>query len=81
VAGARNHRHEPVIELFRWIAEKDPAAYGILYMYDDEDHHRGGDYQNEFRVWRLCRGSLQESEDLLLSPRIPTIEDPYAPEA
>lgn len=77
VAGQHNHRSEYVIELFRWIANNAPGSYGILYIRDDEDCSRKSDFSNEFRVWRLCRGTLQEQDDPFLSPAIPTVEDPY----
>ena len=54
------------------------GSYGLLYVLDDEDY-QDGDYQNEFRVWRLVRGALEERSDPFLSPFIPTVEDPYDP--
>ncbi len=78
IAGHRNHRYEPVIDLFRWLAVNGPGSYGLLYVWDDEDH-KHGDYQNLFRVWRLARGVLEERSDPFLSPPIPTVEDPYDP--
>ena len=77
IAGQHNHRSEYVMDLFRWIAENASGSYGLLYIRDDEDQDRGGDYGNEFRVWRLCRGDLSELSDPFLSPAIPTVEDPY----
>ncbi len=74
VHGLRNHRYEPVIELFRSVAAELPDSYGLLYIYDDEDHDRGADHENEFRVWRLVRGRLEEKSDPFLSPYIPTVE-------
>lgn len=77
VHGLRNHRYEPVIDLFRWVAANLPASYGLLYVHDDEDNGRTGhDYSNCFRVWRLARGHLSEQDDPFLSPCIPTIERP-----
>ncbi len=77
VAGQHNHRSEYIIELFQWIADNASGSYGILYIRDDEDHSREGNYTNCFRVWRLCRGQLTECDDPFLSPAIPTVEDPY----
>lgn len=77
VTGLRNHRKEEVIDLFRWLAENGPGSYGLLHVCDDEDGERGADYANGFRVWRLARGRLTEHTDPFLSPRIPTVEDPY----
>ena len=73
IAGQHNHEAEYVIELFRWIAQVAPGSYGILYFQDDEDEK----YENEFRVWRLCRGELTEHDDPLLSPYVPTVEDEH----
>ncbi len=75
--GLRNHRYEPVIDLFRWVATELPYSYGLLYVQDDEEHSRGGDYENEFRVWRLARGQFEEMTDPFLSPYIPTVEPPW----
>jgi hypothetical protein len=74
-AGCPNHRHERVFGLFPWLAERASGSYGLLYVWDDESH----DQQNEFRVWRLLRGRVEETADNFLSPCIPTIEDPYDP--
>lgn len=78
VAGHKNHRYEPVIDLFRWLAVNGPGSYGLLYVLDDEDY-QDGDYTNEFRVWRLARGMVEEQSDPFLSPPIPVLEDPYDP--
>jgi hypothetical protein len=54
VHGLRNHRYVPVIDLFRWVAEKLPESYGLLYLRDDEDRRdNGADHSNAFRVWRV----------------------------
>jgi hypothetical protein len=77
VHGLRNHRYQPVIDLFQWIADHLPACYGLLYIRDDEDMARTDqDYSNYFRVWQLARGQLTEQPDPFLSPCIPTIELP-----
>jgi hypothetical protein len=70
--GLRNHRYEPAIGLFRWLAAELPDAYGLLYVQDDESDA----YGNEFRVWRVARGQCEELSDALLSPYIPTVEPP-----
>ncbi|MEZ6068903.1 MAG: Imm7 family immunity protein [Pirellulales bacterium] len=77
IAGQHNHRAEYVIGLFQWVAENAPGSYGLLYVHDDEDRSRGIDHSNCFRVWRLCRGQLDEFDDPFLSPVIPTIEDAH----
>ena len=71
--GLRNHRYEPVIELFRWLARELPNSYGLLYVYDDEDRK----HDNEFRVWQVARGRFDEASDTLLSPYVPTVEPPW----
>lgn len=73
-AGYTNHWStdiEQIIGLFREVADKAPGSYGLLYVWNDEF----GD-GNAFQVWRLAKGKLTEHEDTLLSPCIPTIEDP-----
>jgi hypothetical protein len=77
VHGQRNHRYEPAITLFQWIADHLPACYGLLYVRDDEDLKRTrNNYTNCFRVWRLARGHLTEEADPFLSPCVPVIELP-----
>ena len=75
VAGCRNHRHAAPLDLFHWLAKEFPAAHGLLYIHDAESA-----FDNEYRIWRLCRGAMSEHADTLLSPLIPTVEDPYDPE-
>jgi hypothetical protein len=77
-AGFTNHWARDVdqaLELFRFIAEAAPGAYGLLYLWDDEHEPT----ENEFQVWRLARGALTKMSDPFLSPCIPTFEDPYDP--
>lgn len=73
IAGQHNHDGEYVIDLFRWLAKVSPGSYGILYIIDDEDEN----HENEFIIWRLCRGVLTEYDDPFLSPFIPVVEDGY----
>ena len=77
VSGLCNHRRSKIIEVFHWLAEQSNSSYGLLYIHDDEDHERGEDCENVFRVHTLVRGNLIESGDPFLSPVIPTIEDPF----
>jgi hypothetical protein len=70
IAGLTNHRCETVIELFRWLSSNAPQAYGLLYVRDGEDHKRGHNYENVFRVWRLRRGVLDELADPFLNDHI-----------
>lgn len=72
--GLRNHRYEPVIELYRRVCEEFPDSYGLLHVFDDEDRTRLGDNGNVFRVWRLARGRFDELADPFLSPYFPTVE-------
>lgn len=71
--GLRNHRFEPVIDLFRRVATELPDSYGLLYVHDDE----AAGHNNEFRVWRLALGRLEEFADPFLSPYIPAVESPW----
>jgi Immunity protein 7 len=75
--GLRNHRYERAIDLFRGMASMLPDSYGLLYVHDDEDSSRGGDFTNAFRVWRMARGELIEVADSFLSPYVPTVELPW----
>ena len=63
--GLRNHRFEPVIDLFRWVAENLPGSYGLLYIEDDELP----DEETRFKAWRRANGRLTEHEDPFLSNR------------
>ena len=75
-SGSPNHRDDRIFGLFQLIADMAPGSYGLLYVWDDE-HER---YSNEFRVWRLLRGRMEEMADPFLSPCIPIVEDPYDPD-
>ena len=70
--GLRNHKFEPAVDLFRWVAAELPESYGLLYVHDGE----AAGQNNEFRVWRLARGRFEELADPFLSPYIPTVEPP-----
>ena len=73
LTGHPNHRQNWVFEFFEFIAPRAPGSYGLLYVWDDEHP----EYDNEFRVWRMLRGRVEEISDPFLSPCVPTIEDPY----
>ena len=77
VTAFTNHRCQPVIDLFAWLAQHRPGSYGLLYVHDAEDLRQ---FDNEFRVWRLRRGRLDELPDPFLSPLIRATEDPYGSE-
>lgn len=65
-------RAEEIINLYQFIADQAPGSYGLLYTRDDEDIEG---YDNEFRVFVLARGIIQQKEDVLLSPFVPIVED------
>jgi hypothetical protein len=74
LAGNPNHRGmlgDEILELFRYVARIAPGSYGLLYLWDDEDAR----YDNEFRVFRVVRGTVTEHADPFLSPAVPVLED------
>ncbi len=76
VSDAPNHRgerSEKIFSLFKFIALTAPGSYGLLYLWDDEDLIHGS--ENKFKVFVLARGSLEEKDDMYLSPCNPIIED------
>ncbi len=69
-----NHRNQDVDEmfaLFNIIKTIAPGSYGLIYTRDIDDPIIG----NEFKVWKLAKGELEEMNDPFLSPCIPVIED------
>jgi hypothetical protein len=73
LGGYSNHRSSPdVVELFEHVAVVAPGSYGLLHVRDDEEP----DHENEVRVLRLVRGVVTQHMEVLLSPCIPTVEDP-----
>ncbi|MFJ6573424.1 Imm7 family immunity protein [Streptomyces sp. NPDC091292] len=74
LGGSSNHRSSPdVVELFERVAVVAPGSYGLLHFHDDEEPDR----ENEIRVLRLVRGTITQHREVLLSPYIPTVEDPF----
>ncbi|OSC71752.1 hypothetical protein CJI59_01940 [Streptomyces sp. Alain-F2R5] len=74
LGGYSNHRSSPdVVELFEHVAVVAPGSYGLLHVVDDEDP----EHENEVRVLRLVRGRVTQHTEALLSPYIPTVEDPF----
>ncbi|WP_331772046.1 immunity 7 family protein (plasmid) [Embleya sp. NBC_00888] len=74
MAGFPNHRTAPeILELFGHVGAIAPGSYGLLHIRDDEDPA----HDNDFRVLRLTRGNVTEHTEPLLSPCVPTLEDPY----
>jgi hypothetical protein len=68
--GDRNHYKSWVLELFIHIGEIAKGSHGLLYIRDGEN----SDYDNEFQVWRMARGKVDQMKDSLLSPCDPIIE-------
>ncbi|MFE7435164.1 Imm7 family immunity protein [Streptomyces tendae] len=74
LGGSSNHRSSPdVVELFEHVAVVAPGSYRLLHIHDDEEP----DHENEVRVLRLVRGMVTQHTEALLSPYIPTVEDPF----
>ncbi|WP_033108903.1 Imm7 family immunity protein [Leptospira interrogans] len=48
-------------------------------MQDEEDDKNGIDHFNEFVVWKLARGHLNQEKDPFLSPCISSIENSFDP--
>jgi hypothetical protein len=63
-SGLRNHSRAEVVEVFRWLAERSPRSYGLLYVNDDAVEE--GD-RDAFRVHRLRWGRLEVFDDPFLS--------------
>lgn len=88
-SSSRNHRgcNPTAVEVLRWIAEQGPDSYGLVYVHDDEDcgesgrmrGRTGNDHRNEFRVWRLRLGRIDELDDPFLSPIGPDLDPEWAP--
>lgn len=68
---SRNHRCNHFIDLVNWIAKKGEGSYGIIYVHDNEDENSS----NEFKVWRILKGEVEEFSDKLLSPVVPLIQN------
>lgn len=75
LGGHSNHRSSTdAVGLFEHVARVAPGSYGLLHMLDDEDPA----HENEVRVLRLVRGTVTLHTEALLSPCVPTLEDPFA---
>ncbi|MGP2438887.1 Imm7 family immunity protein [Streptomyces sp. JW3] len=72
LGGFSNHRSPDAAELFEHVAVVAPGSYGLLHIHDAEDPDHGG----EVRVLRLVRGTVTQHTESLLSPYVPTVEDP-----
>ncbi len=72
-----NHENEEtsaILNLFRSIAETAEGSYGLVYYRNDENYG-SNDYQNQFRVLVIKKGTCRWADDSFLSPCIPTIEE------
>ena len=63
---------DELLDFFNFIAKIACGSYGIIYILDDEDINGKS---NEFQVYSISRGALQEQKDVFLSPFIPVVED------
>ncbi|GIP45721.1 hypothetical protein J45TS6_41800 [Paenibacillus sp. J45TS6] len=59
------------VEIMKNIGIIAPGSYGMLYVFNDE-HPK---HFNEFRVYALARGNVEEKGDPFLSPLIPVVTD------
>ncbi|MFF2520706.1 Imm7 family immunity protein [Streptomyces liangshanensis] len=74
LGGHSNHSSPTdVLGLFTRVAAVAPGSYGLLHIRDDEDPEHG----DEVRVVRLARGLVTHHTESLLSPCVPTLEDPF----
>lgn len=80
-SGSANHRgsdHAALLEVLRFVIDRLPGSYGLVYWSDDE---RPDKYEcvepNDcgFRVIVIARGQLHERFDPFLSPKNPVVED------
>jgi hypothetical protein len=82
----RNHRASSSIwPLMDWIVRNAVGSYGLVYVHDDEINRSGRgvggekrDVSNEFRVWRILNGKLEELDDPFLSPIVPNATPPFS---
>ncbi|WP_145049320.1 Imm7 family immunity protein [Paenibacillus xylanexedens] len=65
-------RFSPV-EIMKTIGVMAPGSYGMLYVFNDEHPKRF----NEFNVYVLVRGNVEERNDPFLSPFIPNVADDF----
>lgn len=63
-------KFSPVV-IMKNIGSIAPGSYGMLYVFNDE-HPK---HFNEFDVYVLARGNVEEKTDPFLSPLIPVVAD------
>lgn len=73
LGGCPNHRDDSIVAFFREVGQLAQGSYGLLHVRDDEEPGR----ENEVTVVRMVRGRLSTHTELLLSPCIPVLEDPF----
>ncbi|CAM4527531.1 MULTISPECIES: Imm7 family immunity protein [Paenibacillus] len=59
------------VEIMKNVGSIAPGSYGMLYVFNDEHP----EYFNEFSVYVLSRGRLEQKYDPFLSPLIPVVAD------
>jgi hypothetical protein len=75
VLGCSNHKPPEWAEylnFFQLLASRAPGSYGMLSCRDDEDQNGR---ENQFQLFILKKGKLEEQDDNLLSPCVPVIEE------
>jgi len=63
------------LALLTLIGEEAPGSYGLLWARDYADPA----YENDFRVYVLRRGVVEQERDPFLSPFVPRCEDEFDP--
>ncbi len=73
LASSRNHRGlvPTIVEVLRWLAQRGPCSYGIVYLHDDEDFGtssptREGDRQDRCRPPRWSPATTARPPNKLL---------------
>ncbi len=77
LSSSHNHRglDPPMLRVLRWIATRGPDSYGLVHFHDAESE----DHRNEFRVWRIRLGQVDEMNDPHLSPIGPDLDPEWLP--
>lgn len=71
-----NHENQDTVEIlniFRKIASIASGSYGLVYYWNDENYG-ANDYENEFQVLVIKRGTCKWKRAPFLSPCVPMIE-------
>jgi hypothetical protein len=70
-----NHNNSYIQEIFEWVGQNAPGSYGLLYYQNEENN----EMTEGFKVYVMKRGRISTKMDKELSPKVPTLEDPYDP--